>query len=194
MPRRTRSVPAEALCQIPHCECEALPPLCCGHKFCSACMVGLVKVTHPELAMLLDTCPLCRQRSAVEEITFALLMQEHKPKGTMLMDFTDTKAGLCLVIQPKDRRKDVVREPRFYFLKAVHYLKYIDGAPPEEQDMNRLFEELSRRSQTRNAAERLLVDTLPFYSPRFPLMADMFLYLATMLPAREEETASEQNV
>jgi len=192
MPPRTR--PAEPLCEMPLCERKGLPALRCGHRFCSACMLGLVKVTHPELAMLVVTCPLCREKCAVEEISFALLMQEHKPKGTMLMDFTQTKAGLCLVIQSKDRRKDVVREPRFYFLKAVHYLKYLDGAPAEEQDMNRLFEELSRRSQTRNAAERLLVDTPPFYSPRFPLLTDMFLYLAALLPAREEETAGEQNV
>jgi len=185
-------MPAEPLCEMPLCEHKALPPLCCGHKFCSACLVRLVKVTHPEFAMLVVTCPLCRQKSAVEEITFALLMQEQRPKGTLLMDFTETKAGLCLVIQSKDRRKDVVREPCFFYLKAVHYLKYLNDAPPEEQDMNRLFEELTRRSQTRMDAFGLLADTPPFYSPQFPLLTDVFLVLGGMLRLGEE-TPGEEN-
>jgi len=184
-------MPPEPLCEIPLCGHKALPPLCCGHKFCSACMVRLVKVTHPQFAMLLVTCPLCRQRSAVEEISFALLMQEHKPKGTLIMDFTETKAGLCLVMQSKPKRKDVVREPRFFFLQTEYYLKYLADAPADDQDMNRLFEELSRRSQTRMDAYGLLAD-MPFSSPPFPLMTGMFLYLAGMRALSEE--AAEQNV
>ena len=189
MPPRTR--PAEPLCEMPLCERKGLPALRCGHRFCSACMLGLVKVTHPELAMLVLTCPLCREKCAVEEISFALLMQEHKPNGTLIMDFTETKAGLCLVMQSKAKRKDVVREPRFFFLQTEYYLKYLADAPADDQDMNRLFEELSRRSQTRMDAYGLLAD-MPSSSPPFPLMTGMFLYLAGMRALSEE--AAEQNV
>ena len=155
-------------------------------------MLSLVRVTHPEFAMLVVACPLCRGSCAVDELTFAMLMNEHRPKGTMLMDFTETKAGLCLVMQTKAKRKSMVREPHFHFLPTQYYLKYLNDAPPEAQDMNRLFEELSRRSQTRMDAIGLLAD-IPFSSPPFPLITDVFLHLASLLPAREEETAGEQN-
>ena len=166
-----KQVAAELRCELPFCECEALPPLRCEHKFCSGCMLGLVKMTHPELAMLGIACPICRRKSVIGEVTFAMLMRRHRPKGTMLMDFSDTKAGFCLAMQDRAKRseKEQVKEAHFFFLRTTYYLKYLTLRQLAEWDMVALFEELSRRSQTRRDAIWLLAD-MPFEAPPFKLL------------------------
>ena len=193
MPRRTQRVPAELRCELPHCECKALLPLYCGHKFCSACTLGLVSVTHPRFAMLVITCPLCREKCTIGDVTFALLMNEHRPNGTMLMDFIYTNAGLCLVMQSKAKRKHWVRDPNFFFLETPYYLHYLDDVPPDEWDMNLLFDKLSGRSRTRHDAIGLLAD-MPFASPPFPLMTDEFSGLEFYSEMSCEQASAEENV
>ena len=193
MPRRTRRVPTELQCELPHCECKALPPLYCGHKFCSACMLALVHMTHPHFAMLVMTRPICRDKCSIGEVTFAMLMKQHRPKGTLLMDFVCTKAGFCLAMQ-RQARRGFCKKADFFFLEAPYYLHHLNNLPPDEWDMNSLFNELSRKSQTRMEAIHLLAD-MPFPSPPFQLVTDELLEL--QLPARglsDEQGVVEENV
>ena len=158
-------------------------------------MLRTVKMSHPEFAMLLFVCPLCRTKSFVGEGTFAIIMKQQKPKGVMLMDFADTSAGFCLAMQRGARRAGEVEPVDFFFLRIRHYLKYLDGLGGEEWNMNSLFAELSRRCQTRSEARWLLAD-MPFEAPPFSLMMSELdaLALGDAVRLSGEREAAEENV
>ena len=188
-------VPSDMQCELPLCGCAALPPLRCGHKFCQECLLRTVKMSHPEFAMLLFVCPLCRTKSFVGEGTFAIIMKQQKPKGAMIMDFADTSAGFCLAMQRTRLRVNDVPPVDFFFMQIRHYLKYLDGLGSEDWNMNTLFAELSRRCQTRMEARWLLAD-MPFEAPPFKLMMSELdaLALGDAVRSATEREAAEENV
>ena len=96
----------------------------------------------------------------MDEESFARLMKQHRPKGALLMDFANDDAGFCLVTQAKAKgkakRKGKIHAPNFFFLDTVDCLPFLDDTERGEWDMNTLFEKMSRRSQTREDARKLM--------------------------------------
>jgi len=125
------------------------------------------------------------------ELSFSMLMWAKRPSGTILMDFLHSDAGFCLAIQPEPKgKRRALPEPRFFFLEAAHYLHYLTGVPAEECDKNRLFEELSRRCQTRDDAIRLIAE-MPLLMPPLQIVTDeLMLQLAPLA----ERGALEENL
>jgi hypothetical protein len=139
--------------------------------------------------MLVITCPLCRERCSLCEVTFALLMKEHRPDGTMLMDFLGTKAGFCLAVQRATAGKWVA-DPTLYFLEAAQYLRHLENHSSDEWCTNSLFNELSNRSRTRSTAAALLAET-PGGATPIRLMTDELVMLAALGRALGEEGDGE---
>ena len=125
------------------------------------------------------------------ELSFSMLMWVKRPSGTILMDFLHSDAGFCLAIQPEPTgKRRALPEPRFFFLEAAHYFHYLTGVPAEECDKNRLFEELSRRCQTRDDAISLIAE-MPFMPP-LQIVSDELMCL--QLASLAEREAAEENL
>ena len=125
------------------------------------------------------------------ELSFSMLMHAKQPSGTLLMDFMYSDAGFCLAIQPEPvGKRRALPEPRFFFLEAAHYFHYLTDAPAEECDKNRLFEELSRRCQTRDDAISLIAE-MPLMPP-LQIVSDELMCL--QLASLAEREAAEENL
>jgi hypothetical protein len=129
--------------------------------------------------MLVITCPLCRDQCSICEVTFALLMKQHRPEGTLLMDFIHSEAGFCLAIQRATAGKWTVADPTFFYLETVHYHRHIANLPPDDWSINALFSVLSDKCRTRDSAAALTSET-PGGAPSIRLLTAEFALLASL--------------
>jgi hypothetical protein len=139
--------------------------------------------------MLVITCPLCRDQCSICEVTFALLMKQHRPEGTLLMDFIHSEAGFVLAVQRATAGRLTVAEPTFFYLEAVHYHRHIANLPPDDWSINTLFSMLSDMCRTRSDAASLLAETPGGASPIHLLTAE-FALLASLGRDLAEEDAN----
>jgi hypothetical protein len=137
--------------------------------------------------MLVITCPLCRDQCSICEVTFALLMKQHRPEGTLLMDFIHSEAGFVLAIQRATSGRLTVAEPTFFFLETVQYHRHIASLPPDEWSINTLFSVLADMCRTRSTAASLLAETPGGASPIRLLTAEFALLASLGRDLLEEE-------
>jgi hypothetical protein len=137
--------------------------------------------------MLVITCPLCRDQCSICEVTFALLMKQHRPDGTLLMDFVHSEAGLCLAIQRATAGKWTVADPSFFYLETIHYHRHIANLSPDDWSINALFNVLSGKSRTRSDAVSLLAETPGGASPIRLLTAEFALLASLERDLAEED-------
>ena len=62
------------LCELPHCGCTDVLPLPCSHKFCGACICGIL---HYDDDHFVSKCPLCRSIDAISHDRVTLQMAIH---------------------------------------------------------------------------------------------------------------------
>ena len=132
----------------------------CGHRFCSRCMLGVVKFTCPEFPILLLKCPLCRKEQAINKWSFYELFHEHYPEGAMLLECDGRSCeGFCLAIWESIERplvQQAVRAGRgrrarrragrqqvllceettahsMTYLPAVNYIHLLDNVPTSSE-------------------------------------------------------------
>jgi hypothetical protein len=122
-------------------------------------------------------------------VTFALLMKQHRPEGTLLMDFIHSEAGFCLAIQRATAGKWTVADPSFFYLEAVHYHKHIANLPSDDWSINTLFSVLADMCRTRATAAVLMSETPGGASPIRLLTAE-FALLASLERDLAEEDGS----
>ena len=127
-------------------------------------MRGLKSLTDPSLTMIIITCPLCRGKSSISEYSFTNIMFKARRSGVLLMNFQNINSAFCLAIQPVCDEPTTVGifTPLLFLVKVEEYLHLLDGA---EFDLNALFDEISKKCQTRTAAVKFLQDMIGTIQP-----------------------------
>ena len=176
-------------CLTPYCCGKALPALDCGHRFCSRCMVGVVKFSCPQFPLLVLKCPLCRAKQGFCKWSFYMLFRLHYPKGAMLLECDAPCEGFCLatwelIDGPPDqkpakaekvgrarrarrRQADPEEDTACYmltYLPAVNDIHLLDGdatssGGEEPFQLRRLFDVMAQRVQCLESAKQLLKES-----------------------------------